>query len=103
MHRPAIHGDQLAQEVDGKHRLAPTLLLHDDLREDIVGDVLLGLGVHDLEVPPRARHRRQMLQRDVGRGLGVIEPSIGVFLDDGDAVAGTLLLHRVPFGVMSRA
>jgi hypothetical protein len=46
----AVKTDQLAQEVDRQHVGAARFLIHDDLGEDIVRDVLARLGVHDLEV-----------------------------------------------------
>jgi hypothetical protein len=82
LHRVAVHRDQLAQEADRQHLLAVRFLLHDDLGEDLVGDVLAGLGVEDLKIDPLARHPRQVVERDVARRLSVVEPPVGVLLDD---------------------
>jgi hypothetical protein len=60
-----IHGDQLAQEVDRQHVLAALFFFHDDLGQDIMGDVLAGLRVDDDELAPLAGHLRQKVQRDI--------------------------------------
>ena len=82
LHRIAVHGDQLAQEVDRQHVLAALFLFHDDLGQHIVRDVLAGLGVDHDELPPLARHLRQKVERDVTGCFSVIEPPVGVLLDD---------------------
>jgi methyl-accepting chemotaxis protein len=78
----AIEADQLAQEVDGQHVLPLRLFLDDDLGQDRAGDVLAGLGILDREIGPVAHHLGEIIQGHVGTGGGVVEPAIGVFLDD---------------------
>ena len=93
LHLAAVHSDQLAKEADRKQGLAAAFLVHDDLGEDVVGDVLAGLGVDDFELALLADHLGEALERDVGRAFGVIEPPVGVFLDDDDVVAGSRGRH----------
>ena len=78
-----VERDELAQEGDRQQRLpALALFLEDDLGQHRAGDVVAGLGVVDDEVDLVLYHLRQMIERDVGRGGGVVEPPVGIFLDD---------------------
>jgi hypothetical protein len=61
---------------------AALLLFHDDLRQHVVRDVLIGLGIDHHELAPLARHLRQQFERDIARGFGIIESSVRIFLDD---------------------
>ena len=47
-----------------------------------MGEVVAGLGVVNDEIPIAAHHRRQIIERDVGARLGIIETPVGVLLDD---------------------
>ena len=46
-----------------------------------MGDVLLRPGVDHPKVAARAGHLREVLQRNVRGGLGIVEPPVGVLLD----------------------
>src|SRR5205085_3225871 len=76
------------------HGLAARFLLHDDLGEDGVGDVLAGLGVDDFELALLADHLGQPFQRYVAGAFRVIEAAVRIFLDDRDVVAGSLGRHE---------
>ena len=80
----AVEADQLAQEGDRQQGLAAhaALLLDDDLGQHRVGQVVAGLGVENHEIPLAFHHRRQIIERHVGARLGIVEPPVGVFLDD---------------------
>ena len=47
-----------------------------------------GFGIQHFEVDPFAGHLRQMVQRDVAGRLGIIEPPVGVLLDNYRFAAG---------------
>jgi cyanate lyase len=78
----AVEPDELAQEADRQQVVAALLLfLDDDLGQDRAGDVVAGLGVEDDEVLAVLHHLAEMVERDVARRRGVVEPAVGVFLD----------------------
>jgi hypothetical protein len=62
------------------------LLFEDDLRQHRAGDVVAGLGVIDEEILALLHHRREVLERHVGAGTGIIEPPVCIFLDRGGLV-----------------
>src|SRR5581483_7773096 len=97
LHRVAVEANQLPQEADGKQVGAPALLLNDDLREHRMGEVFAGLRVVDDKVSLAPHHFGEVLERHIGARVGIIEPAVGVFLDD-DRPA---LLLRVPCHVSS--
>ena len=80
----AVEADELAQEGDGQQRLAAllALLVDDDLGQHRVGQVVAGLGVEDDEIPLALHHRSQVVEGDVGARLSIVEPPVGVLLDD---------------------
>jgi hypothetical protein len=82
LHAVAVEADELAQEVD-RQEVLPflVLLLEDDLGQHRAGDVLAALGVVDDEIVARLDHGGEVLERHIGAGAGVVEPTIGVFLD----------------------
>ena len=57
-------------------------LLDDDLGQHRMGQVVAGLGVENDEIPLGFHHRRQIVERDVGACLSIVEPPVGVLLDD---------------------
>ena len=66
LHRIAIHRDQLAQKVDRQHLFAAHgFFFHNDLGQDLVGDIGSGLGIEHLEIDPFAGHLGEMIERYV--------------------------------------
>ncbi len=54
-----------------------------------MGDVVTALGIDHGEIDVFAGHLRQIVKRDIARGVGIVEPPVGVFLDDdGVSIAG---------------
>ena len=95
LHGVAVEADQLAQEIDRKEVLAfLVFLLEDDLGQHRAGDVLAGLGVEDDEIFAGLHHGRQVFQRHIGAGAGVVEAPVGVFLDR-DGFVGFCHDHRL--------
>ncbi len=88
LHAVAVEADQLAQELDRQQVLAAAFLFENDLGQYRAGDVVTALGIEHDEVDALAHHVAQVVQRDVGRGRGIVEPAVGVLLDD-DAFAVT--------------
>ena len=83
LHAVAVEADELAQEGDGQEILpALVLLLEDDLGQHRAGDVLAGLGIVDDEILAVLDHPREVFERDIGAGAGVVEAPVGVLLDD---------------------
>jgi hypothetical protein len=88
LHAVAVEPDQLPQESDRQEALAfLVLLLEDDLCQHRTGDVLAGLGVVNHKILALFDHDREVFQRHIGAGAGIIEPAVGVFLD-GDRFSG---------------
>jgi hypothetical protein len=88
LHGVAVKTDELAQEIDGKEILPfLVLLLEDDLRQHRTGDVVAALGIINDEIFAALHHCRQVFQRYIGAGAGIVEPPVGVFLD-GDGAFG---------------
>ena len=82
LHAVAVEADQLAQEGGRQQILSGLiLLLEDDLRQHRTGDVVAGLGVEDEEVLALLDHRREIFERHIGAGSGIIEPPVRIFLD----------------------
>src|SRR5882724_1559769 len=98
LHAVAVKSDQLPQERGGQQILARLVfLLEDDLRQHRTGDIVTGLGVVDKEILAVLHHRREILERHVGAGAGIIEPSICLFFDRGGLVCfrhGLTYAHR---------
>ena len=101
----AVEADELAKEGDGQQILAAlALLLEDDLGQNRAGDVLAGLGVGDDEILALLQHLGEILERDIGRGAGVVETPVRVLLDGGrrlllrHALAGTKVPLPEPAG-----
>ena len=87
LHAVAVEADQLAQEGGRQQVLAGLVfLLEDDLRQHRAGDVVAGLGVVDEEILALLHHRREVFERHIGAGAGIIEPPVRVFLDRGGLV-----------------
>ena len=66
-------------------------LLDNDLRQNGVGEIIAVLRIINNEVTIAAHHLRQIVKRDVGTRLSIIETAVGVFLDD----------HRLAFRGLS--
>ena len=47
-----------------------------------MGQVVAGLGVENHKIAPGFHHRRQIIQSDVGTGVSIVEPPVGVLLDN---------------------
>ena len=87
LHAVAIKADQLPKESGWQQILAGLVFLfEDDLRQYGTGDVVAGLGVIDEEILAFLHHGREVFERNVGAGTGIIEPPVGVFLDRGGLV-----------------
>ena len=51
-----------------------------------MGDVVIGLGVDDLEIHLFTREICQKVERNIFRLLGIIQPTVGIFFDDDRAI-----------------
>ena len=80
-HVVAVSDDHV-QHRNGQQQVPALCLLQDDLRQDKGGDVFLGLGVQDLNPAPLADHLRYLLQGHIGAFFGVVEPPVGVLLEN---------------------
>jgi hypothetical protein len=47
-----------------------------------VRQVIAGLGIENDEIPLGFHHGGEIVEGDVGAGLGIVEAAVGVFLDD---------------------
>ena len=79
MQAATVEADQLPQERGRQHGSAFALFLDDDLRQHAARDVLRRFRVVHNEIPARADHVGQIVERDVARRFGVIQPAVGVF------------------------
>jgi hypothetical protein len=72
-------------------------LFEDDLRQYRAGNVIAGFGVIDEEVFAFLHHRREVFERHIGAGAGIIEPPVCILLDRGRLVCfrhGLTHAHR---------
>jgi hypothetical protein len=96
LHAVAVKPNQLPQKADRQQVLPLLLLLDDDLGQDRAGDVFAGLGVVDHEIAAFLDHRGEIVERHIAARRRVVEPAIGVFLDDNRLlVAARLLAARI--------
>ena len=100
LHAVAVEPDQLAQKADRQQVLALLLLLDDDLGQHRAGDVLAGLGVMSDEIAALLDQLGEIVERDIAARRRVVEPPVGVFLDD-DRLGRSAGLSL--FGVFMRA
>src|SRR5205814_4652282 len=82
LHAVAVKADQLAQKADRQQVLPLLLLLDDDLGQHRAGEVLAGLGVVDDEIATLLDQRGKIVERHIAAGRSIVEPPVGVFLDD---------------------
>ena len=82
LQRIAVEADDLAEQLRGEHRLAVLLMLGDDLQQHLPGQVVAALGVAHLEVLALDDQLAHVLDGDVAGDLGVVEPTVGILLDD---------------------
>jgi hypothetical protein len=82
LHRPAVVADDGLEQLGGQDRLAELLLLGDHLQEDQAGDVLARLVLDDADLLAADDEVPDVLERDVLADRGVIEPPVGVLLDE---------------------
>ena len=81
----------------GSRILALGLFLENDLGEDRAGDVLAGARILHLELGALLHHRRQVIERHIAGGLGVVETPVGIFFDDDRPSAlGLFFRHAFP-------
>jgi hypothetical protein len=71
LHRIAVEADDLRQHGRSEHRRAGLLLLENDLQQNGAGEVVAGLGIHDLEFLLVDHELLYVDQRDVGARLRV--------------------------------
>src|SRR6185437_10734177 len=98
----AIETDQAAQELDGKQVLPLGFLFEDDLGQHRTGDVLASARIADFELGALFDHLRQMVERHVARCLRVVEPPVGVLLDNYRTFALLIFCHSPPWFDASR-
>ncbi len=80
----AVEPDQLLQEGHRQQGLIAhaAFLVDDDLGQNRVGQVVPALGVEHDEIALVLDHGRKVVERHVGARLGIVEPPVGVLLDD---------------------
>ena len=83
----AVEADDLREHLAREHRHAAGLFLEDDLQQDAAREVIARLRVAHHEVVAREHHLLHVGERDVAAGLGVVEPPVGVLLEDARACA----------------
>ncbi|MNT90408.1 hypothetical protein D3C72_2313060 [compost metagenome] len=94
----AVETDDVGQHGFGEHRRAAGFFLENDLQQDAAREVVSGLGVAHHQLLVGHDQRLDFRQRDVGRGVRVVEPAVRVLLDDarpglGGGVRCLVLLH----------
>jgi len=81
LHRPAVVADDRLEELGRQDGLAELLLLGDHLQEDQARDVLARLVLDHADLLAPHDQVADVLERDVLADGGVIEPPVGVLLD----------------------
>ena len=82
LQRIAVEPDDLAEQLRGQHRLPVLFMLGDDLQQHLPGQVVATLGVAYLEVLALDDQLAHVLDGDVAGDFGVVEATVGIFLDD---------------------
>ena len=76
-----------ASDLGGEHRHAAGLFFENDLQQDAARDLVAALGVAHFEALVVEHHLLHIGQRDVAARPGVVEPPVGIFLQDARALA----------------
>src|SRR3546814_2767913 len=63
----------MTQKIDRQQGFAARFLIHDDLREHIMRDVLAAFGIDDAKIAAVAHHRAQIVERDIAAAFSVVE------------------------------
>jgi len=79
--------------------LSDLRVLDDDLRQHGTRDLLAGLRVEDHEIIALLHHLREIFERYIRAGRGVVEPAVGVFLDDDRRRFGSRRSTRIAHSV----
>lgn len=74
--------DKLPQQLQRQRGLAFPRILHHDLHQDHVGQVLSRARVQHLHVDPVPHHRRDVLQLHVAAGARIVQTAVAVLFDD---------------------
>jgi hypothetical protein len=83
--------------VVGSRLAGLVFLFEDDLGQHRAGNVVAGLGVIDQKILALFHHGREIFERHIGAGAGIIEPPVSIFLDRGRLVSfghGLTHAHR---------
>src|SRR5690606_34451170 len=94
LQRVTVETDDLAEQLGRQHRLAVLLVLGDDLQQHLPGQVLARARVADLELLVVDDQLADVLDRDVAGDLGVVQATVGIFLDDADRGHGANALSH---------
>jgi hypothetical protein len=87
--------DHLGQQLH-RQELRGVARLEHELRQGLLGQVVVGLGIDDADVGAHPDLGGELLERDVPAVAGIVEPAVAVLLDHDGRHGGTLpagLLH----------
>jgi hypothetical protein len=82
LHRVPVETDDLRQHRRREHRQAAALFFKNDLQQNGARQVLVALRIDDLEIFLIQHELLDVRQRDVRTCLGVIQPTVRIFLDE---------------------
>jgi hypothetical protein len=82
LHGLTIETDELGQHLVAEHGHAAIFLLQDDLQQHAAGDVILRLGVDNLDIHVFEHQLLYVSQSDVGTGRRIVQATVRVLLDD---------------------
>lgn len=89
LHVAAVKADQLREHIRREQGRPRGFFLNDDLDQDLSGDVFLAVGIDNLELNVLQHHVAHVGHRDVLAGFRVVEPAVGILLDDAFAHAAS--------------
>jgi hypothetical protein len=82
LHGVAVETDDVGEHGLGEHGRAARFFFQNDLQQDAAGQIVIGLCVAHHERLARHHQILDLRQRDVRRRFGVIQPAVGILLDD---------------------
>ena len=78
----AVEADDVGQNLLCKQRDTGSFLFQDNLQQNTAGQIITRFGIQHHK-GLRVHHQIfDLCQCDVGRGIGVVKPAIGIFFDN---------------------
>ena len=81
LHGLAVEADELRQHFVAEHRRAAAFFFQNDLQQYATSNVIVGFGIHNLDVHIVQYQLLYIAQRDIGTGCSIVQTTVRVLLD----------------------